>query len=398
MKKKLLFIIPSLDAGGGEKSLVNLLNQIDYSKYEVDLFLFSHGGIFTKFLPNEVNILDLSKNYIDFMLPLRKSIINMLKRGKISLILNRLLFAYVNNTKQNLMNIEQYNWKYLSGSLDRLDNQYDVAIAFLEKTSIYYCVEKVNATKKFGFIHNDYDKMQMDSKVDINYFKKLDKILTVSEECLTVLKNRFPSEADKMDIMYNIVSPTMINKMANMENRDLFNRKNKEKIIVSIGRLHYQKGFELAIEACKKLVDNNYKVRWFVIGEGPERDNLARLIRENGLEDKFILLGLKSNPYPYIKQADIYAQTSRFEGKSIALDEAKILAKPIIITNYSTAKDQIDNGIDGIIVDMDSSSICKGIEKLINDIELNNEISSNLKKEKLGTESEINKLYSMIEG
>lgn len=394
MKKKLLFIIPSLDAGGGEKSLVNLLNQIDYSKYEVDLFLFSHGGIFTQFLPNKVNILDLPENYIDFMLPFKESIISMIRKRKISLILNRLLFTYINNTKKYLANIEQYNWKYLSSSLDTLDTQYDVAIAFLEKTSIYYCVEKVNATKKIGFIHNDYDKMEMDSKIDIKYFKKLDKIITVSEECLTVLKDRFPSEISKMDIMYNIVSPTMINKMADMENEDLFNRKDNEKIIISIGRLHYQKGFELAIEACKRLVDNNYKVKWFVIGEGPERNNLTRLIKENGLEDKFILLGLKSNPYPYIKQADIYAQTSRFEGKSIALDEAKILAKPIIITNYSTAKDQIDDGVNGIISEMNSEDIYLNIKKLINSPKLRAKLTENLRGLKLGTEDEIDKLYS----
>lgn len=394
MKKKLLFIIPSLDAGGGEKSLVNLLNQIDYSRYEVDLFLFSHGGIFTKFLPKEVHILDLPENYIDFMLPLKKSITNMLKKKNIPLALNKLFFTYINNIKKNANNVEQYNWKYLSNSIDKLDGQYDVAIGFLEKTSIYCCVEKVNAIKKIGFIHNDYDKMEMDWKIDINYFKELDKIVTVSDECLTVLKNRFPNEINKMDVMYNIVSSTMINKMADMENKDLFDRKNDEIIILSIGRLHNQKGFELAIEACKKLVDNKYKVKWFVIGEGDERVSLTRQIRENGLENKFILLGLKSNPYPYIKQSDIYAQTSRFEGKSIALDEAKILAKPIVVTNYSTAKDQIDDGVNGIIAQMSSQDIYLNIKKLIDYKILRDRLSENLRCLKLGTEDEINKLYS----
>ena len=128
-----------------------------------------------------------------------------------------------------------------------------MAIGFLEKTSIYYCVDKVKANKKIGFIHNDYDKMKMDYNVDIHYFKKLDKIFSVSEECVTVLKNRFPSENNKIDLMYNIVSTKMINKMANIESKDLYNRKDDEKIIISIGRLHHQKGFELAIEACKKL-------------------------------------------------------------------------------------------------------------------------------------------------
>lgn len=397
-KKNLLFIIPSLSAGGGEKSLVNLLNQIDYSQFNVDLFLLNHNGLFMDYIPKEVNIIPLPETYELFSLTFFKSIKELFKKAKISLAYNRIAFTLKNKYSKNVITKEQYTWKYLSKSLETLEKRYDVAIGFLEKTSTYFCVDKVSALKKIGWVHIDYDKLGMDPKFDINYFRKLDKIVTVSEECANIFKIRFPTEENKVETIYNIVSPTMINNMANKQGGDVYNRKREEIIILSIGRLHYQKGFELAIQACKRLVTEGYKIKWYIIGEGEERLNLTNLIKANKLEDHFKLLGLKANPYPYIKQADIYVQTSRFEGKSIAIDEAKILNKPIIVTNFSTAKDQINHNQDGIIAEMNSIAISESIEKLVNNDQLRNNLIKNLSKMELGTVEEINKLYEIING
>ncbi|WP_342042578.1 glycosyltransferase [Bacillus sp. OTU2372] len=397
MKKKLLFIIPSLSAGGGEKSLVNLLHHLDYSQYDVDLFMLNHDGLFMEFIPKEVRVLPLPETYKLFSLAFFKSIKELLIKGNLSIAYNRVIYSLKNKYSKNVSTREQYTWKHLSKPLDDLEQKYDVAIGFLEKTSTYFCVDKVKASKKVGWVHIDYDKLGMDPKFDIHYFKRIDKIVTVSEECAKIFKARFPSEKNKVDIIYNIVSPSMIHKMASQASNNVYNRKD-EIIILSIGRLHYQKGFELAIESCKKLIDKGYKIRWYIIGEGEERENLTSLIREYNLEDHFKLLGLKSNPYPYIKQADIYVQTSKFEGKSIAIDEAKILNKPIIVTNFSTAKDQINHGMDGLIVEMNPNSIMESIEKILHDKGLRNKLINNLAKMKLGTEEEINKLYAIISG
>ncbi|WBW98956.1 glycosyltransferase [Oceanirhabdus sp. W0125-5] len=397
MKKNLLFVIPSLCAGGAEKSLVNLLNQVDYNLYNVDLFFLKHDGIFVEFIPEHVQVLSLPESYKLFALPLNKSIMKFLLKGNISLAYNRLMFALKNRNKKNISLREQYNWKHLKKSLEEINKTYDAAIGFLEKTSVYFCVDKVNATKKIGWIHIDYDKLGMNPDFDIKYFKKLNNIVTVSEECANILKEKFPSEKEKIDVVYNIVSPTMINIMASQDNRDVYNKGKDEIVIISVGRLHYQKGFEMAIEACKILKERGNKIKWNIIGEGEEREKLTNLIKVNKLEDNFKLLGLKANPYPFIKQADIYAQTSKFEGKSIALDEAKILKKPIVVTNYSTAKDQINDDVDGIIVDMQPDAIADGIEKLIKDISLRNKLTNNLAQLKLGTEEEINKLYKLFQ-
>ncbi|UVI31533.1 glycosyltransferase [Paenibacillus spongiae] len=396
MKKRLLFIMPSLAAGGGEKSLVNLLSQLDYDKYQVELFLFNHDGIFMEYLPPEVRVLPLQQTYKWFTLPLFQSVLKLLKERKFSLVFNRLMYAINVRRARSIPINEQYSWKHLSRALERLTTHYDIAIGFLENTSTYLCVDKVEASKKIGWVHIDYDQFGMDPAIDNLYFEQLDHIVTVSDECAEILRARFPEQRKKIHIVYNIVSPDMIYKMAEEEDKDLYSRVNGEQVILSIGRLHDQKGFEWAIEACRILGDRGYKVKWYVIGEGELREALTDLIRKYGVEQQFYLLGLKSNPYPFIKQADLYVQPSRYEGKSIAIDEAKIMKKPIVVTNFSTAKDQIQHEENGLIVEMNPCAIADGIEKLINDETLRSRFTGNLSRSKLGTEEEITKLNSLF--
>ncbi|GGD73282.1 glycosyltransferase [Paenibacillus nasutitermitis] len=396
MKKSLLFVMPSLASGGGERSLVNLLSQIDYSLYEVDLFLFNHEGLFMEFVPKEVTILPIPESYYRFAQPLAVSAGSFLIRGDWSLARSRLLFSLKNRLNRNMSMREQYNWKYISASIGLLQKKYDAAIGFLEKTSTYFCVEKVEALQKIGWVHIDYDELGMDPDFDITYFEQLDHIVTVSEECAAVLKKRFPGQQHKVQVIHNIVSPTVIRQMAEENLEDVYNREGDEIVLLTVGRLHVQKGYELAIEACRLLVEQGYNIRWYVIGEGEERAKLTELIKASRLERHFKLLGLKSNPYPYIKQADLYVQTSRFEGKSIAIDEAKILKKPIVITRFSTAADQIREGQEGLIVEMHPEAIAKGIGKLIHNRELRIRMANHLAGAQLGTEAEIYQLYSLL--
>lgn len=393
MKKNLLFVMNNLNCGGAEKALISLLETVDYNLYNVDLLLFKQEGIFLKKIPKEVNLIKEPIEYKYFDMPIGQSIESCIKIFRLDIVLWRILAGYIFKTEKNRAICEQRVWKYISRSIKSLDKKYDVAIGYLEKNPIYFCVDKVNAKKKIGFIHTDYDKLGMDFNIDNKYFESLDNILTVSESCADVLKKRFPKYKEKIKIMYNIVSPKIIKKMAN----DYINTDGKKINIVSVGRLNYEKGFDMAVEACELLKNSGYDFTWSILGEGEERLILENMIKERSLENVFILRGIQENPYPYIEKADIYVQPSRFEGKSIAIDEAKILHKPIVLTNFSTAKDQINNGINGLIVDMNSKSIFKGIKKLIDTSDLKKELSLNLSKENLGTESEIIKLYSLFE-
>jgi glycosyltransferase involved in cell wall biosynthesis len=392
MKKKILFVMNNLNCGGAEKALVSLLEVMDYSVYEVDLFLLKHEGLFLNKIPNQVNLLEEPPEYKYYDMSIKKAILDCLRRGRLDIALSRLMAGFVFKNEKNKVRSEQRVWKYISNSLKNLDGKYDIAIGYLEKNPIYFCIDKVKANKKIGFIHNDYDKLGLDPDLDQKYFEKLDYLVTVSEECGNILKKRFPMYEGKVEVMHNIVSPAMVNKMS-LEQVDM--KVNAIKL-VSVGRLNYQKGFEMAIETCKELIDNGYTVKWYIIGEGEERGKLEKLVIENSLQGIFILLGIKENPYPYIKEADIYIQTSRFEGKSIAIDEAKILQKPIVVTNFNTAKDQIRNNENGLIVDMNARSIFQGIQTLIDDEELRNKFIFNLSNEELGTESEMPKLYELF--
>lgn len=396
MKKNILFVIPSLHAGGGEKSLVNLLNQIDYNSYDVDLFLFNKSGVFINSLPEQVTILDLPQTYKTFTKVLGSSIKTFISNFKFCLAYCRIMFTIKNRFIKNRSKAEQHTWKYIRKSINTLEKEYDISIGYLEKSSIYFIVDKVKSKKKIGWIHTNYENSGMDENFDQPYFEKLDNIVTVSEECAASLKSKFLSLKEKISIIYNIVSPKLINELSNRGIGNDFIVQDGYTNIITVARLSHEKGIDLAINACKKLIDYGYKIKWYVLGGGPEKSKLEELILNNNLEDNFKLLGIKENPYPYIKQADLYVQPSRYEGKSIAIDEAKILHKPIIITNYETAKDQINNNENGIIVEMSGEGLSQGIISVINDVNLQNKLIDNLCNETLGTESEINKLYKII--
>nr|WP_208414421.1 glycosyltransferase [Paenibacillus castaneae] len=384
----------NLQCGGAEKSLLSLLQTMDYSRYNVDLYLFKHEGIFFNKLPKAVNVLEMPYLYRYFDMSINRAVIDCIKKGRFKLAFSRLRAGYIFFTEKNPARREQRAWKYVSKSMPVLQKEYDAAIGFLEKNPVYFGIEKVKADKKLGFIHNDYDKLQMDSVIDSHYFEQLDHLITVSDICGEVLEQRFPQFKHKVKIIENIVSPSLIHTMS-LEASDLFNVKNTFRIL-SIGRLNDQKGFDMAIDACKRLVESGYAVNWFIIGEGENRSCLEQQIEQNQLQTHFHLLGLKENPYPYLREADIYVQPSRFEGKSIAIDEAKILNKPIILTNFSTAKDQIIHNHNGLIVDMTAEAIFEGIERLIVDVSLRSALSKQLSSEILGTETEIEKLYALL--
>ncbi len=392
MKKKILFVIPSLDAGGAEKSLINLLSTIDQTRFSVDLFLFFDKGLFLSQVPEFVNILPKNTELEIFQRPLISSVLGFLRKGRLSSAIQRIQFFWTYKKIKNASLAEQYSWKYIRESFGKINTEYDAAIGFLEKSSIYFAVEKVKAKRKIGIIHTYYSNLNIDVEFEKKYFSALDHIAMVSNECSEDLKMLFPEFSEKVMILHNIVSASLIKRLAEKESEML-----KPDSIISIGRLVHLKGFDMAIEAAEILKEQHIEFHWYIIGEGPERQNLETMIRDKKLEDYVTLLGLKENPYPYIKQARIFVQPSRYEGKSIAIDEAKILAKPIVLNNFDTAKDQIDNNINGLIAEMNPKSIAENILKYINDPKLTDEIVENLKSGNFGTEHEIDKFYQIIQ-
>ncbi len=393
LKKNLLFVMGNLRCGGAEKSLISLLQTIDYNLYNVDLQLFSVEGLFLKQVNSKVTILPEIQEYHYFDMSLSKALFQALNKGRWDIIFNRIIVAYIFKTEKNLSRCEQRVWKCISKCVKKTPKKYDAVFGFLEKSPVYYAVEKVDAIKKIGFIHNDYEKLEMDKNIDFPYFEKLDFIITDSNECKEILVHNFPSFKEKIKIIFNIVSPALIHKLAEETVQEQFPQGLK---IVSIGRLENQKGYDFAVDALKIVKEKGIRFHWIILGEGVEKQKLMQQIAKNNLVENVSFVGIKENHYPYIKYANIFMQTSRFEGKSIAIDEAKIVGKPILVTNFSTVNDQITHKETGYITEMNLQSISEGVIELLQNESLRTLLSNNLSKMTLGTESEIEKIYELL--
>lgn len=391
-KKKILFIMESLKIGGAEKSLLTILSLLDYNKYDVDLFLFEHEGDFMKFLPKEVNLLPESKKYKIFIKNRKLSSFKFILNGNIICWYHSFIWlinALISKIKKQKLYI---GWNQIRYMFTNLEKEYDTSISFLERKTIYFNIDKVNAKNKIGFIHNDYSIYPYDEKLDRYYFKYYNKIATVSEHCKEVLIEIFPEYKDKFIVIKNMVSKTMIEELAKEKIKNY--KIDKEYInIVSVGRLVNQKGFDKAIEICKNLLEEKTKIHWYIIGEGQERNNLELLIKKYNLENNFFLVGADTNPYKWMNIADIYVQPSRFEGYGITVAEAKVLNKPIVASNIPEFKELLDNNR-GILAVNDEEFV-KWIKKIIKDKKLTKKLETTLKKEKTSL-NELEKIYKII--
>lgn len=400
MKKRLLFIAYRMNSDGANKSLLSLLSQINYNIYEVDLFLFEHVGTFMDQLPVEVNLLPFEETVSSFKIPLKKSCAKLLQYKDWKYIIPRICFSIEPKIRTLIYKKEDkhYSFKYYKFIVPQLKGDYYAAIAYVEGLPIEILIDKVRAKKKIGWIHTDYIAADFNKKHDIKYFKKLDNIVTISRKCKESLDESFPKFKSKTLVINNIVSPQTVNNMAQQAQEGFSDNFDGIRIL-TVGRLSYEKGIDLSIQACSHLVQNNYDIRWYIIGEGPEEDNIRNMIQQNKLEDKVYLLGAKSNPYPYMNQCNIYVQPSRYEGKSIAIEEAKILCKPIVVTNYNSVTDQIINGVNGVIVNQNNRTdkeLYKGIKQILDDSSFKNDLINNLRSNSYGNEREVEKFYELI--
>lgn len=398
MKKKVLIASFDLAIGGVERSLIGLLNSIDYQKYEVDLMLFKHEGEFLSLLPEGPNLLPENPAYSTF----RKSISQIIRDGRYSIAVSRLLAKNLSGVKGKMMKLEepgyltiQYGWELTRPFLPKLSNEYDLAIGFLWPH--HFVGEKVKAKRKVGWIHTDYSNIFIDKKTEMKMWENLDQIVAVSEECSNTFVNQFPHLKDKTIVIENILSQDFVRQQSEIQSAQEIKKETGKTIIVSVGRLSHAKGFDNAIRACRQLVDKGYDIAWYIVGYGPLENELRKLITELGLENHFFLLGKKMNPYPYIKACDIYVQPSRYEGKAVTIREAQILGKPVVITNFPTAKSQVKDGVDGLITPMKIGGIVEGLQKLLDNPTLREELIKNTRSMDYGNENEVQKIYSLID-
>ena len=416
--KRIFIAIHYLEIGGAERSLIGLLNALDYSKYAVDLFVYQHRGEFMSLIPKQVNLLPELGSYAAIEKPMAEA----LKEGYIGVVFGRLLarwkgkrFAKKHKGKENIA-VFQYIHSFVAPFLPSLYQygEYDLAISFLIPHNIVK--DKVKAKQKWAWIHTDYSFLEMDTKVELPVWSAFDKIISISEDVTKGFLTKFPSLKNKILLMENILSEQFAREQANsgieqarLEFRDkslgqqmfnaqysMFNEKEGLINLLSVGRYSYPKAFDRAVYICKALVERGLNIRWYIVGFGGEEAKIRKAIEETGMQEHFILLGKKLNPYPYIKACDVYVQPSRYEGKSVTVREAQILCKPVVITNYATAPSQVQDGIDGTIVPNDVEGAATGIAAFLQDKQKQEQIVSYLQTHHYGNEDEVKKLDELI--
>lgn len=386
--KKILFVMLSLYNGGAEKSLVNLLNELPKDKYDIDLLLYRNEGMFLQQVPDNVKVIDTPNAIKRLYGPVRTA-------GKYMPVkLFGTILSKLNKKEAHIQNAERWN-RFYSPCIPKLATKYEVAIAYISGEILFYVDEKVDAEKKLVWIHNDYKTAKHPKEYDYPHLKNMDGIISISDHCVDILKEEFPEFRDKIWMIENITS-SVFTRMRSEEFYPSEYQKDMP-IILSIGRLTEQKGFDIAIDAARLLKEKGVRFRWYIIGNGDLEIALKRQITENNVDDCFVLLGARENPYPYIKHCTVFAQTSRYEGKSVVLDEAKIIGTPIVVTNYPTIKDQVEDGKEGVVVPMNPEGIADGIEQMLTNISLREGIEKYLKSHEYGNQDEVQKYIDLIE-
>lgn len=386
MKKRILFMIGTLQSGGVSKSIVNLLNVMDCTTYDVHLLLLDRAGdILSPYLPSDITV------------HVNREIENLHRglRGVRALVFTGHLWLALGSLIRMLLSKFSRAWagRWLAHLMPRFtDLSFDLIVDYGGQQQLYYMVDKLDGKKKITFFHNDYSKWPYYYAADRLYYPKVDQILSISQTCVDVLKAYFPDCKDKISVMQNISSPVLITKQAN-ETVDL---PIAPLSLVSLGHIMRRKGTDFSIDAAKILQKKGVEFKWMLVGKVVEKD-LIRRIEQEGLADCFVVLGIRSNPYPYIKAADIYVHPSRFEGKSIALDEAKILCKPIVVTNFSTVNDQFEDRVNASICEMNGGALADAIIELATHKELRQSYVTYLNANIVDNSSEVEKLYTFID-
>lgn len=386
--KRILFVIHSLGYGGAERALVNLLSELPEDRYQVELLCFQRRGDFLAQLPKWVRVLDTPPELKALYGPVRKAGRMLLPKlwGKAG----AMLFRRTRKARA------AWRWQHMfKRVIPKLETHYDAAVAFTGAEIQYFVADCVDADKRIVFIHNDYRTAGYSAKDDEPYFARMDKIVSISRRCVEVLEEIFPQYKARMLYLENITSSALVR--ARAQEPVPAEYQGSVPTLLSVGRLTPQKGFDLAIEAAAILRQRGVKFRWYILGEGPLKAALQKQIDDCGLGEAFVLLGARSNPYPYMKHCTVLVQPSRFEGKSVVLDEAKMLAVPIVATAYPTVADQLTDGQEGLVTALSAEGIADGVQKMLEDAALRESFTSYLAAHEYGNQQEVEKYIQLLD-
>ncbi|WP_336481244.1 glycosyltransferase [Bacillus sp. FJAT-53711] len=374
--------------GGIEKALISMLESMQKDEYDITVLVMGRGGELIDEIPNHVKVKCLYGN--------EKSIIekiwNYTKRGN---FINAFRIGWYTVLAKKAKTVYEQEM-YQSKMLPIAETEYDLAIAYHTPASfpVVYVMNNIKAKVKAAWIHSDISQYERELQSYKNFYRRYDRIFCVSKFAMNKFVEVYPDLKGKASVFYNILDQKRLNLMSVKD--EGFNDKFDGIRILTVGRLTSQKGQDIIPSILMKLKSKNYNIKWYCIGDGESRSKLESMIKKYDLEEYLVLLGTKNNPYPYIKQCDIYVQPSRHEGYCITLAEARAFNKPIVTTDFVGAREQIENGQDGLITKFDENEIYSAMENLISNKALCDKFRSNLNRKSVNTTAEINKIYDCL--
>lgn len=397
MKTRIIIVNDNMNVGGTTSALISLLHHLDYTKYDVTLLLQSREGEFLDRVPDEVKVITTGfvpkSKFGGVVKRLLDHAMNSNMYYRILLELKR-IFRCESDTMFPI--IQRMITNIVRNDTTIIDDDYDVAISYMELWPTVFTAYRVHARRKIAWLHLDYIGSHLDSSVDRPIYAVFDAVVTVSEQCLSSFRLCFPEYASKATYIENFVPDILIKQLAEEQVLD-YSDKYDGLTIVTVCRLkNRHKGIDRAVNACKRLVDLGIKIRWCVVGDGPDRYEIEKQIAMNHLEGIFVLIGARKNPYPYIKMSDIFALPSRYEGKPIVVTEAQIIGRPVIVTAYASAAEQVIHGVDGIIVENSDQSFIDGVVNISTNTLLLRHLTDNAMMLVRDESSIIKKFYAVL--
>ncbi len=371
--KTILFVMNTMGRAGAERALIALMNALPREEYDISLLSLVNRGEMFQEVPEHVHILNRH--------PKARSVLS--PGGQLALIgttakcffyrlrgfaLLGYLFRNLRLQMKDKIRLDKLLWRVISQGTPAPAQEYDLAVAYLEGASTYFVADAVRARKKVSFVHIDYQKAGYSASLDLDAYNQIDQVFSVSEEAGESFLKVYPQHREKLALFRNIIDVERIRELSHRDDIPAdspFLTSTATYKLLTVGRLNYQKGYDIAIPALGLLRNRGLDVDWFILGEGSLERELRAQIRDAGLEEHFFLLGSKQNPYPYIRKADLYIHATRFEGKSIAIEEAQVLGKAIIASDCTGNREQIIPGDSGILIPLSAENIADSIEALL---------------------------------
>ena len=369
----MLFVINTMGRAGAERALLGLLQKLEHQPYDVSLYVLLGQGELFEELPPGIHLLNsgYSTKTVLFGQGRRRLVRTVLAaffhNGGWMQKTGSIVRNFVWQAKKGKFQIDKLLWRVVANGGARFEEHFDLAVAWVEGGAAYYTADWVRADLKAAFLHIDYEKAGYTRQMDGGCWEQFERIFVVSEEARQSFLRVYPEYRSRTEVFRNIVNQDEIRRRSHEPGG--FSDGYDGMRLLTVGRLTYQKGYDIAIDAMKLLKDSGCHTRWYVLGDGDQRKSLERKIARLGLREDFVLLGAVENPYPYFAQVDLYVHAVRFEGQGIAVWEAQTLGCPVIVSDYCGSREQISGGECGVLCELTPEGIAQSIRSLLADEE-----------------------------